>query len=256
MSFKLFVRFLWKTGILRRVDVIGGFLGIHKRKIISMIDGGLASQMWEFSLGYAAARKAGLPLYLDLSWFKSSGCDISGQKNRPFNLFNAFPECRRRYGTHVLERQDISSWFKRLYADRIQPEHSYMDYLPESFSRHSMYIGRYYANIRYILPYREELAELFKFECALTPEEQSIRNDILKDKSVALHIRRGDYVGSIHDVCSESYYQKAVDRMLEEHPDATFYVFTNDEEWSKNFISHQTGGYTICCIIEASLLPW
>lgn len=41
-----------------------------KQQIIVMVDGGLASQMWQYALGYAASKMSGLPVKYDLTWHK------------------------------------------------------------------------------------------------------------------------------------------------------------------------------------------
>lgn len=56
--------------------------------------------------------------------------------------------------------------------------------------------------------------------------------------SVFLHVRRGDYLSSKYSnkfagVCSLSYYKKAVSIMLERHPRAVFFVFSDDMVWAK-----------------------
>lgn len=63
-------------------------------------------------------------------------------------------------------------------------------------------------------------------------------------ESVSLHIRRTDYIDDADnrkiygDICTEEYYQRCIDIILDQHPDATFYVFTNDKEYAS---SHYQG---------------
>lgn len=57
--------------------------------------------------------------------------------------------------------------------------------------------------------------------------------------SVAVHVRRGDYVTSSQiygDICTENYYRAAVKHMLGYFPKAVFYIFTNDAEWVKEWV--------------------
>lgn len=57
-------------------------------------------------------------------------------------------------------------------------------------------------------------------------------NQILNSKSVAIHIRRGDYV-KIGWASNVEYYQEKVREILARHPDAAFYVFSDDIPWCK-----------------------
>ena len=66
---------------------------------------------------------------------------------------------------------------------------------------------------------------------------------IRQTESVSIHIRRGDYlapgtVETFGGICTEEYYRKAVEYLLERFPDAVFYVFSNDKEWTTR---HLTG---------------
>jgi hypothetical protein len=52
--------------------------------------------------------------------------------------------------------------------------------------------------------------------------------------SVAIHVRRGDYVGDGElDICSMSYYRNAIEYLKKKQSDLKFYVFSNDTEFCK-----------------------
>lgn len=64
---------------------------------------------------------------------------------------------------------------------------------------------------------------------------------ITETESVSLHIRGGDYLLPENQelfggICTETYYRKAIELMRQEHPDAVFFLFTNDREWAKKKI--------------------
>lgn len=209
-------------------------------RVIVRMDGGLASQMNFFAVGYAAAKKAGLPLYLDVTWFEKHGKDLQGNNNRGFNLFNAFPAIRKQYGDKLVTQKDISTLFMRVFSDSYD-ERGYTDYCPEAFTDRSMYLDGYYADIRYIADVQNNLRQLMEFGQELTDEEKALLNAIRQDVSCALHIRRGDFCGTIHEVCTEQYYTNAIEHMQRLHPDVVFYVFTNDETWSEAFLKRLPG---------------
>ncbi len=68
------------------------------------------------------------------------------------------------------------------------------------------------------------------------------------DRSVSLHIRRGDYLNpgtaETHGgICTEQYYETAVAQVLAEIPDAVFYVFSDDPAYAAEWTArHETGG--------------
>ena len=54
------------------------------------------------------------------------------------------------------------------------------------------------------------------------------------DSSVALHVRRGDYVGAdeaYHGLMSLNYYTEALAVIVAEYPNAKVFVFSDDREW-------------------------
>ena len=86
----------------------------------------------------------------------------------------------------------------------------------------------------YFNRYRKDIVCQFQpnFDLCASTEKyiQAISNN---SYSVAIHVRRGDYV-KIGWCIPMEYYHKAVDMILEKHPNATFYVFSDDLEWVKD----------------------
>lgn len=57
-------------------------------------------------------------------------------------------------------------------------------------------------------------------------------------ESICVHVRRGDYtIYKEHLVCTVNYYQKALEFMQSLHLNATYFVFSDDIEWTKQNIS-------------------
>lgn len=88
----------------------------------------------------------------------------------------------------------------------------------------------YFQGEKYFAPVKDSIIERFgKINTADT--------DNMKD-SVCVHIRRGDYLDETHRniffVCTELYYEDAVNKMEDLVGDCKFYVFSDDIEWVKN----------------------
>ena len=62
-------------------------------------------------------------------------------------------------------------------------------------------------------------------------------SDIEKTNSVAVHIRRGDFVGLNHVVCDKTYFEKCIEYMKKHVKNPKFFVFSDDIEWVKENIS-------------------
>lgn len=57
-------------------------------------------------------------------------------------------------------------------------------------------------------------------------------------ESVSIHVRRTDYMDkehiAVHNLCSEKYYKNAIKMVREKHPNAVFFIFTDDKAWCRN----------------------
>ena len=76
------------------------------------------------------------------------------------------------------------------------------------------------------------------FEDASNPKwAERIQNT----ESVSIHVRRGDYTGSIYDVIGMDYYNNAVndirDKLQKENKVPSFFIFSDDPDWVKQQFS-------------------
>lgn len=248
-------KYLWRTAskFIKKynLDKKAAERGWFSPKVIVRMDGGLASQISFFSLGYIAAKKAGLPLYLDITWFQQCSKDLQGKHNRIFNLFNAFPAIREKYSDALITDAEIPSLFLKLFSDS-HNKRDITSYDPNLYTDHSVYLDCYYPSVQYIAQEQKSLKELFQFGEELSETEQELLHSIESSNSCALHIRRGDYCGTVHEVCTENYYKRAIARMSELHPDIVFYVFSNDEEWVEQFITSLPGAHNFVILRNRS----
>ena len=79
-------------------------------------------------------------------------------------------------------------------------------------------LGYYYQSSEHFKGYEEEVKRLFRGDIELSPY-------------IAIHVRRGDYVGHHFyvDLTNTDYYVEA----MKEFPHETFMVFSDDIEWCK-----------------------
>lgn len=224
-----------KTIINLGADRLAARIGIFKPKVVKYMDGGLASQMAMFAKAYHYAKERNLPLYLDLDWYKRSGKDINGVKNRPFHLFEIFPEIKKNYGGNLFSP---SKFFQFLFSDELVAKGD-----SEHLAPRSLYLKQYGGEMPCLIQHLDELKLLFRFEFTLSDEETLLAEQINNSASCALHIRKGDFVGSMHDVCTDSYYINAVARMKELVPDCVFFVFSNDEAYARNLANQIEGNF-------------
>ena len=210
-------------------------IGLYTPKVVKCMDGGLASQMIMLAQGYYYAKERNLPLYLDLDWYRRSGKDIRGVKNRPFHLFDIFPEIKKAYEGNVVRS---SKFFQFLFSNDV-PTKDGSEYL----APRSLYLKAYTHGIEHLLHHIDDMKLLFRFDITLSEEEKSLAEQIDTSNSCALHIRKGDFVGTAHDVCTDDYYLNAISRMQKLEPDCVFFVFSNDEAYARNLASQVSGNF-------------
>ena len=67
-----------------------------------------------------------------------------------------------------------------------------------------------------------------------------IANEIVENKSVSLHIRRGDFLkknNQVHQVDLTNFYKKAINEISGNFDNPKFFIFSDDPKWVfKNFL--------------------
>jgi hypothetical protein len=79
-------------------------------------------------------------------------------------------------------------------------------------------------------------ADLAPSRLPLDGQIQTLLERLQRDDSVALHVRRGDYLTTereLHHVCSDAYYERALRFVHERVSGAKVYVFSDDPAWCR-----------------------
>ncbi|MFH6999047.1 alpha-1,2-fucosyltransferase [Flavobacterium sp. FlaQc-57] len=75
----------------------------------------------------------------------------------------------------------------------------------------------------------------------LSEANKEFEKEIKQTNSISLHIRRGDYLSiasnsKIYSICTQEYYQKAIDFFKQKFENPVFFVFSDDINWvNENF---------------------
>jgi hypothetical protein len=221
-------------------------------KIITVnIIGGLGNQMFQFAFGYAVSKENNAKIKLELSGF--SAYDL---RRYALDLFNIQDnsELKSKYDFLLNKVNSRNNSFFSKAASKLirgllrftnfyyqEREEFIFDLDVFNISRNTYFYG-HWQNEKYFKKYRKELLEIFKFK-NIHSQTKEYHQKILKYESVSLHIRRGDYVNSIHDTCDIKYYKRAVAEILKINKQAHFFIFSDDINWVKNnlnFIAHKT----------------
>ncbi|GHT18848.1 alpha-1,2-fucosyltransferase [Bacteroidia bacterium] len=97
----------------------------------------------------------------------------------------------------------------------------------------------YWLDLKYISTFRFEIKEEL-----LKKNQKNIHTleNIEKTNSISIHVRRSDYLSEklskiYAGICSEEYYQRAVDFMIGKNKNTVFYVFSDEIKWCENTLN-------------------
>lgn len=213
------------------------------KKIIKYT-GGLGNQMFQYAFAYVLEQK-GFEVLADTKLYTKpcvrGGVDLS---------HGAF-EVARVFGLDIKEASDAQvkklgdraeSFFERLRRKFITKKTHIIEYdskfHPEHFTdQRDLYLDGYFQNPLYWQGYEEQIKKQFTFKLDLNEKSKELAAalDSLKDKTCAIHVRRGDYLNhKTLFVCDKKYFENAISKMLELCPQIEkFIVFSDDLEWCK-----------------------
>lgn len=111
---------------------------------------------------------------------------------------------------------------------------------------HHIDVSGYRQNRRYFSSVMCDVYRVFTLNQNLINIITSKFSDITTKKYIALHIRRGDYVGNkTYDICTERYYEFGIRFFLALEPEAPVIIITDDKLWCKQYLNRTNFGIDI-----------
>jgi len=207
--------------------------------ITVLLNGGLGNQLFQYATGRALAEKHGVALSLDLSRLKHPKPVDTPRvfELAPFNINASLlaGESRQSLGTYrtLVHRMLLKTGITLLGRITLKEQSSGFDPLFLKAPSDCILDGFWQSE-----HYFKQITTILQQELSLkTPSSAWLEAaSLLMDATVAVHIRRGDYVtnpvaASFHGICSQDYYRTAVAKIRQHCPDAQFLVFSDDPTW-------------------------
>ncbi len=210
--------------------------------IIVNLKGGIGNQLFQYALGRHLALKNNTELKLDISGLDKA--NKVGDIYRPFDLdsfsikatiANNDEVSKLKYPYGLLSK----AW--RWFSFKILKEKNLV-FDPKVLKwSDNLYLDGYWQSPKYFDDIRETLLSELVFNRILSTSAQDYLKQIETNNSIALHVRRGDYVKNPtvlkeFGICSNDYYTKAVKYISENVTHPIFFVFSDDIEWVKENI--------------------
>lgn len=212
---------------------------------IIRMTGGLGNQMFQYAL------------YLKL---KSMGREVKMDDESEYHMDNSRPIMLWAFGAEYPKADksevnrltdgslDLISRVRRKLFGRKSLEYHEKDnnYDEQVLLKDPAYLTGYFQSEKYFSDIKTQVQNAFCFservwqglEARQEEAVKGYKEQIENTRSVAVHIRRGDYlqVSEVYGgICTEAYYQRAMELMKEKFPDAVFYVFSNDTRWAADW---------------------
>lgn len=146
----------------------------------------------------------------------------------------------------------------------------------EIIHQKNQYLDGYWQALPYVDLFKE-VKSVFRFPALMDQKNQEAVAAIESSpNAVSVHVRRGDYVNhpKYKDICTQEYYQKAIEHLQSKTGALTCFVFSNDIAWCQQhldlpnavYVDHNAGadsykdmqlmGYCQHHIIANSSFSW
>lgn len=221
------------------------------KEYVVYVAGGLANKMFHLAFGLSLKEKGYNVLFDDFSAIIEFDHDeLSLDRIFPHLEMKRMPKGMYHFGG---DNSLAGKVFRRLpciTGERYSITHGfeYDKSFIGSIKRKSYMIGSF-QNLEYLPSDRKVLIRNFAFPKFEDANNIALQNELKKEESVAIHIRKGDgyatwpqFVGT----CPKDYYQKAIKVCLEKLNRPKFYVFTDVPSLVKDYLEG----------IEYQLVDW
>jgi len=215
--------------------------------VIVQVTGGLGNQMFQYAAGRSLSARLGCDLFVDRSAYGITRMHNGFELERIFDcpIQYAAPDLVRRllgwqrqaFAQKVLRRAFAAILRKRSLV--IEPQFHYW----EGFERIDppAYLVGVWQTEKYFETISNDIREVFSFPLPLGEENEKIAGLMAETESVALHVRRGDYVtngkaSAYHGSCSLAYYERAIRYFCNRYDHPYFFVFSDDMAWVRQYL--------------------
>jgi hypothetical protein len=219
------------------------------------LQGGLGNQLFQYAAGRALALRHKTELLLDTSTLQRFSRHVTPRplELQLFNHVGRFSTAREARNFPWLHRLAPFSHWLSPWSTYVEKDVAFN----VSFKslQDQTYLVGYWQSFRYFEDIARQLMTEFEPVGALSAQSLRVAEQIDSSTSLALHVRRGDYVSlksaaSFHGALPQSYYEAALIRAGECLDAPQIFVFSDDPEWCQSnlplngkatFITHNSG---------------
>jgi hypothetical protein len=208
--------------------------------------GRLGNNMFQYAFGRAMAEKHGVSLELSAAWFNNRTWPYVSPLSRlpGFNQGRANLTRNFSFASRVLKKFTNKHPWEYLGKPIIRERENDHSFDPSLLlTPADCVVFGYFQSPLYFQGIEHQIRrELSTEGLGLEFRHENLAARLRESNSVAVHVRRTDYVNNRNLYLPDSgYYKRAMDRMREAVPSARFFVFSDDPLWCMGeFVSPDT----------------
>lgn len=204
-----------------------------------LLSGGLGNQMFQYAAAKALAQRLDSPLNIDLYGLtKKTKATV---RSYELDIFNIDAPIRSTIKGKLVIKMRPFIQKHRLFFQHfgILTDTYALQYesLIETIKGNIIMSG-YFQSEQYFKDVKSDIYKGFSFKKPLNNKNLEVAKKVAQSESIAIHIRRGDYItdkGANQNfvTCGKEYYQKAITYIANKIQNPIFYVFSEDMDWVK-----------------------
>ena len=214
--------------------------------------GGLGNQMFQYAF-YKSLKLKNEKVFFNLEHYRSTKEHNGLEIEKIFNIKLKTDTkiewlLKKNWLTNL-----IRSIMKKIKIMKIYsiPDIVYDEKILKSPEKIVVYSG-YWQSEKYFKEIENEIRKVFSFP-ELDGKNKEIEKKIVNEESIAIHVRRGDYINhpTLGGLVTSEYYTKAMEYMERCIQNPKYYIFSDEIEWCKKeldlegrevvFINHNKG---------------
>lgn len=199
--------------------------------IISRLHGRLGNQMFQYAAAAGLAARLGTTVAIDSREAIARG---EGVLTRVFDLPLTDPDTLPPLKSQNPIRYGL--WRKFGAAPKFLRENGLGYNASLETAPDASYLHGYWQCDRYFAHIDSDIRAAFTFPDFTNTQNAEMAAQIAETPSIALHVRRGDYVSlNAHVLCDQAYYTAALTRILSDLIETpTVFVFSDDPDWARD----------------------
>lgn len=224
-------------------------MGELGKKVIVELTVGLGNQLFQYALARHLSIINDADLYFDLSRSKMDAASYD-MRNNVFDLGKFKIEGKVWDGHNLDHDKKTFRVQKLLFGEKfkvIKEEHFVYDDSVFEKTNKSIYLLGFWQSEKYFKPISKRLKDELQFkDGALEGVNEKVQDEILSTNAVAIHVRRADYVDDeanskiYSNIFNEGYYLKAIKKIEKLIENPTYFVFSDDIKWCKEYFKLHT----------------